>query len=118
PAHKVGPTWPGLTHQKLGFLERSVYAPAAGLAKGGYVLAEAEGRSEAVLMSSGSEVGLIMQAREKLQALGIPTRVVSMPSHELFARQPASYRDSVLPNAVTRLLIEPASPERWYKWAG
>jgi len=69
-------------------------------------------------MSSGSEVALIIQAREKLQAPGIPTRVVSMPSQELFARQPASYRDSVLPKAVKRLSIEASSPESWYRWVG
>jgi transketolase len=110
-----------LTRQKLGFIDRTVYAPASGLAKGAYVLAEADGgaaKAKALLLSSGSEVGLIVQAREKLQALGIPTRVVSMPSMELFARQPASYRESVLPKGVKRLSIEAASPESWYKWVG
>jgi transketolase len=89
------------------------------LAKGAYVLAEADGgAAKAVLMSSGSEVGLIVQAREKLQASGIPTRVVSMPSQELFARQPQAYRDSVLPKGAKRLSIEAASAESWYKWVG
>jgi transketolase len=117
--HKDGPICLVLTRQKLGFIDRTVYAPAAGLAKGAYVLADAEGgAAKALLMSSGSEVGLIVQAREKLQALGIPTRVVSMPSQELFARQPAAYRESVLPKGVKRLSIEAASPESWYKWVG
>src|SRR3954451_24090310 len=117
--HKDGPTRLVLTRQKLGFIDRTVYAPAAGLAKGAYVLADADGgKPKAVLMSSGSEVGLTVQAREKLQSLGIPTRVVSMPSQELFARQPQSYRDSVLPKGVKRLSIEAASAESWYKWVG
>jgi transketolase len=59
-----------------------------------------------------------MQAREKLLTLGIPTRVVSMPSMELFAHQTQQYRDSVLPHGVKRLSIEAASPESWYKWVG
>jgi transketolase len=119
--HKGGPICLVLTRQKLGFIDRTVYAAASGLAKGAYVLADADGgagKAKAVLMSSGSEVGLIMQAREKLQALGIPTRVVSMPSQELFARQPASYRESVLPKGIKRLSIEAASPESWYRWVG
>jgi transketolase len=119
--HKGGPICLVLTRQKLGFIDRTIYAAASGLAKGAYVLADADGgagKAKAVLMSSGSEVGLIIQAREKLQALGIPTRVVSMPSQELFARQPASYRESVLPKGIKRLSIEAASPESWYRWVG
>ena len=117
--HKGGPICLVLTRQKLAFIDRTVYAPATGLAKGAYILADAEGgKPKAVMMSSGSEVGLIIQAREKLQALGIPTRVVSMPSQELFARQPAPYRESVLPKGIKRLSIEAASPESWYKWVG
>jgi transketolase len=119
--HKGGPICLVLTRQKLAFIDRGIYAPATGLAKGAYVLADADGgagKAKAVLMSSGSEVGLIIQAREKLQALGIPTRVVSMPSQELFARQPVSYRESVLPKGIKRLSIEAASPESWYRWVG
>jgi transketolase len=119
--HKTGPICLVLTRQKLAFIDRTVYAPASGLAKGAYVLADAEGgagRAKVVLLSSGSEVGLIMQAREKLQALGIPTRIVSMPSMELFAQQPAAYRESVLPKGVKRLSIEAGSPMSWYKWVG
>jgi len=117
--HKTGPTCLVLTRQKLGFIDRTVYAPAAGLQKGAYVLADAEGgKPKAVLISSGSEVGLIMQAREKLQSSGVPTRVVSMPSMELFAHQTQQYRDSVLPKGIKRLSIEAASPESWYKWVG
>src|SRR5438067_13853600 len=69
-------------------------------------------------MSSGSEVGLIVAAHEKLAAQGIRSRVVSMPSHELFARQDAAYRDSVLPAGVPRVAIEAAHPMSWYKWVG
>jgi transketolase len=117
--HKDGPTCLVLTRQKLGFIDRTVYAAASGLQKGAYVLADAEGgAAQAVLISSGSEVALIMQAREKLQAQGIRTRVVSMPSMELFARQPASYREQVLPKGTKKLSIEAASPESWYRWVG
>jgi transketolase len=117
--HKGGPICLVLTRQKLGFIDRSVYAPASGLAKGAYVLADADGGApKAVLISSGSEVALILQAREKLQAQGIPTRAVSMPSMELFAKQPASYREQVLPNGAKKLSIEAASPESWYRWVG
>ena len=63
-------------------------------------------------------MALILKAREKLQAAGIPTRAVSMPSMELFAKQPVSYQESVLGKGVKRLSIEAASPESWYRWVG
>jgi transketolase len=83
------------------------------------VLAEAEGgAAEVVLLSSGSEVGLVVTAREQLAAKGIRARVVSLASHELFARQPGAYRESVLPTGVPRVSIEAASTESWYRWVG
>jgi transketolase len=90
------------------------------LRQGAYVLAEATGGDPAViLMGTGSEVELVMGAYEKLSAQGIRARVVSMPSMELFARQPPQYRDTVLPPAVrARLAVEAAIAQPWYRWVG
>src|SRR4051812_46472048 len=86
---------PGLPPQKLGFIYGTKYGSAAGLAKGAYVLADtAGGTPQVVLMSSGSEVSLILEAQQKLEVAGIRARAVSMPSHELFARQSDEYRNS------------------------
>jgi len=117
--HRNGPVALVLTRQKLGFIDRDAYASAAGVAKGAYVLAdEPGGAPEVVLMSSGSEVALVLEAQKKLQAYGIRARAVSMPSMELFAQQEKSYRDSVLPPNVKRVSIEAASTMSWYKWVG
>jgi transketolase len=117
--HKKGPVALVLTRQKLSFIDRTKYAPATGLARGAYVLADPPGGSpEVVLISSGSEVGLILDAQKKLEAEGIRARAVSMPSHELFARQDESYRNSVLPKGVRRIAMEAAHPMSWYRWVG
>ena len=117
--HKDGPVALVLTRQKLSFIDRSKYASAAGLARGAYVLADAPGGApQVVLMSSGSEVALVLDAQKKLEADGIRARAVSMPSHELFARQDQAYRDSVLPKGVKRIAMEAAHPMSWYKWVG
>jgi transketolase len=118
--HKHGPVCLVLTRQKLAYIDRTKYASAAGVAKGGYVLAEPAGggKPDVVLLSSGSEVGLIVTAAEKLAADGVKARVVSLPSHELFAEQPASYRESVLPKGIPRVSIEAASSMCWYRWVG
>ena len=118
-AHSHGPVCLVLTRQKLGFIDRKEYASAEGVAKGGYVLADASGgEPQVVLLSSGSEVALIVSAREKLQAAGVRTRIVSLASHELFAEQSKEYRDSVLPKGVPRVSIEAAHPMSWYRWVG
>ncbi len=117
--HSQGPVALVLTRQKLGFIDRGTYAPASGVARGAYVLADASaGVPRVVLISSGSEVALILAARERLEPAGVPTRVVSMPSHELFAAEPPSYRDEVLPPDVPRVAIEAAHPMSWYRWVG
>ncbi|MBI4421424.1 MAG: transketolase, partial [Gemmatimonadetes bacterium] len=118
--HHHGPVALVLTRQKTLFLDRARFAPAAGVAQGGYVLSEAAaGPPRAILMASGSEVGLVVGAQEKLQAQGIPVRVVSVPSQELFTRQPQEYRDRVLPPAVKRrVAVEAAHPMAWYRWVG
>jgi len=116
--HK-GPVALVLTRQKLPFIDRSKYASPGGVAKGAYVLADSSGGApQIVLMSSGSEVSLILDAQKKLEAGGIRARAVSMPSHELFARQDQAYRDSVLPKGVKRIAIEAAHPMSWYRWVG
>ena len=117
--HKKGPVAIVLTRQKLSFIDRTKYAPAAGLARGAYVLADAPGGTpEVVLMSSGSEVGLVLDAQKKLEADGIRARAVSMPSHELFARQDETYRNTVLPKGLKRIAMEAAHPMSWYRWVG
>ena len=117
--HKKGPVALVLTRQKLSFIDRSKYAAADGLARGAYVLADAPGGApEIVLISSGSEVALVLDAQKKLEADGIRARAVSMPSHEIFARQDQGYRDTVLPKGVKRIAIEAAHPMSWYKWVG
>ncbi len=109
-----------LTRQSIPVLDRRRLAPASGLHKGAYVLAEAEGgRPELILLASGSEVHLVVAARDILQEQGIPTRVVAMPSWEIFERQPQAYRDEVLPPHVTkRLAVEAAAPLGWERYVG
>ena len=117
--NEEGPTALVLTRQKLGFIDRTKYGAASGVLKGAYVLADApDGKPKVVLMSSGSEVALALAAYEKLAAQGIAARVVSMPSHELFGRQPQGYRDGVLLPGTKKVAIEAAHPMSWYRWVG
>jgi transketolase len=108
------------SRQPLPTIDRSKFAPAAMLARGAYVLADApDGKPAVILIGTGSEVALCMAAREKLVDEGIAARVVSMPSWELFDDQDQVYRDSVLPPAVTaRVTVEEASPLGWDRYAG
>ncbi|MGO9520132.1 MAG: transketolase-like TK C-terminal-containing protein, partial [Candidatus Korobacteraceae bacterium] len=109
-----------LSRQPMPTLDRSKYASASGVAKGAYVLADAEGGApQVILIASGSEVSLAAQAHEKLKAQGIRSRVVSMPSWDIFERQPKEYRDSVLPPTVTaRVAVEQASTFGWERYVG
>ncbi len=109
-----------LTRQDVPTLDRSRYAPASGLSRGAYVLADTQGGNpDVILMGSGSEVALCVEAHEQLVAEGIRSRVVSMPSWELFDDQDAAYRDSVLPPDVTaRVSVEQASVFGWAKYVG
>ncbi|HLB81941.1 MAG TPA: transketolase C-terminal domain-containing protein, partial [Gemmatimonadales bacterium] len=118
--HQSGPVALVLTRQKVGVIDRTRYAPANGLRLGAYVLADAPaGKPAVVLIGSGSEVELVLGAYERLGAAGIAARAVSMPSMELFARQPREYRDAVLPPSVpARIALEAASPQPWYRWVG
>jgi transketolase len=109
-----------LTRQDLPTLDRAKYAPASGLARGAYILAEAEdGKPQVILLGTGSEVSLCVEAHEQLKKEGIPSRVVSMPSWELFDDQDQAYRDHVLPPSVkARVSVEQASIFGWAKYAG
>ena len=103
-----------LSRQALPTVDRSVAAPASGVAKGAYVLVDADGEPDVILIATGSEVSLALEARDELAAEGIGARVVSMPCSELFDRQPQEYRDDVLPPAVkARVAIEQASTLGW-----
>lgn len=116
--NRHGPTCLALTRQALPTLDRAKYAPASGLAKGAYVLRDAA-NFQVVLIGTGSEVQFCVAAAEKLAGEGIAARVVSMPSFELFERQPQAYRDSVLPpDARARVVVEAASAFGWHRYAG
>jgi transketolase len=109
-----------LTRQAVPTLDRTRYAPASGLARGAYILADApEGQPDLILIGTGSEVSLCVSAYETLTAEGAKVRVVSMPSWELFEHQPQEYRDRVLPPSVTkRVVVEQASTFGWERYAG
>jgi transketolase len=109
-----------LTRQAVPTFDRTKYRSAAGVARGAYILADAEGgKPQVILMATGSEVYLCIEAYEKLKAEGIRARVVSMPSWDLFERQDRSYRDEVLPPEVTaRVAVEMASTFGWRQYAG
>jgi transketolase len=119
-AFKSGPVALVLSRQKLPVIDRGKHAGASGLARGAYVLAEASGgRPDLILLATGSEVSLALEARAELERQGTSTRVVSMPSWELFEAQTREYRDAVLPPAVVaRLAIEAASPQGWCRYVG
>ena len=109
-----------LTRQNLPTLDRSVYPAASSVQRGGYVLADAaDGKPEVILIGTGSELSLCVEAREQLAADGVNARVVSMPCWELFDAQPAEYRDSVFPPAVTgRVAVEAGVEQGWGKYIG
>lgn len=123
------PTALALTRQKVGIIDRTQFAKAEGTRRGGYILAEwdrlsslsaeAETKPQLILIATGSEVSLALEAREKLQSEGIATRVVSLPCVELFEEQPQAYRDEVLPPSVTaRLAIEAGVRQGWDRYVG
>jgi transketolase len=127
---RKGPTALALTRQKLPLIDRTRYAGAEGARRGAYILAEAETANAAagetarqtpalILIATGSEVSLALEAREALQKDGTPTRVVSMPCCELFEEQPADYRNEVLPPTIkARLAIEAGSRMGWDRYVG
>lgn len=114
------PTALVLTRQNLPTLDRAVYGPAEGVRKGAYVLADlGEGKPQVILMASGSEVGLIVEAGKRLAENGLAVRLVSFPSWELFAEQNAAYQAAVLPPDITaRLAVEAGITMGWHRWVG
>ncbi|HET7214532.1 MAG TPA: transketolase [Terriglobia bacterium] len=117
---KDGPVALALTRQKLPVIDRQKYAAADGLAMGAYVLADSKGkRPDVILIASGSEVSVAVEAFEKLVGEGVAARVVSMPSWDLFEKQPQDYKDEVLPPLTSaRLAIEAAAPFGWERYIG
>ncbi|MBO0789990.1 MAG: transketolase, partial [Ktedonobacteraceae bacterium] len=116
--HK-GPVALALTRQALPTLDRAQVASASNLARGAYVLTDSEGEPELILIATGSELSLAVEAANQLRQNGKAVRVVSMPSWELFEEQNAEYKESVLPrNVKARLAIEAASPMGWERYVG
>ena len=109
-----------LSRQNLPTIDRDVYGSAEGVARGGYVVADAgAGTPQVLLLATGSEVSLALTARDQLEADGVPTRVVSMPCLEWFEDQDQAYRDAVLPPAVTaRVSVEAGIDQGWWKYLG
>lgn len=117
--HQSGPVALILTRQKLPTLDRTIYAPADGLQRGAYILKEADGGDpQIILIATGSEVALIVEAQKLLRKRDVRARIVSMPSWELFEAQTAEYRESVLPVHVKKLAVEAAASLGWHKYVG
>jgi transketolase len=115
--HLVGPVALILTRQKLPTLDRTVYGSAEGLHKGAYILKDStEGAPEVVLIGTGSETPLVVDAEKLLTEVGVKTRVVSMPSWELFDAQTPDYRNSVLPAGVKKVAVEAGASLGWHKY--
>jgi transketolase len=119
-ALKKQPAALALSRQPLPTFDRNIYAAAKGLAKGAYILADAKpGKPDLILIGTGSEVAVCVEAYETLKAEGVAARVVSMPSWDLFEQQDQAYRDSVLPPEVTaRVSVEAGSVIGWDRYVG
>jgi transketolase len=117
---KHGPVLLVLSRQAMPTLDRTKYAPASGVAKGAYILADGpSGKPDVILIGTGSELSLCVEASEKLKAEGIHARIVSMPSWELFEQQEQSYKDRVLPPQITaRVSVEMGSTLGWERYVG
>jgi transketolase len=114
------PTAIALSRQPLRTFDRRKYAPATGVAQGAYVMADTPGGPpEIILIASGSEVALVVETHEVLSSQGVRSRVVSMPSWDIFEQQPPAYRDSVLPRSIkARLAVEQGSTLGWERYVG
>jgi transketolase len=115
-----GPTMLVLSRQKLPVFDRNILAPADGVIKGAYVMSKEQGsKPDIILIATGSEVQLVLEAQHELTNDSIDARVVSMPSWDLFRMQEQEYRDKVLPAGIkARLAVEAASPQGWCEWVG
>jgi len=115
--HKNGPVALILTRQEVPEIDQEKYAPATGVQQGAYILSDSQGEPQLILMGSGSEVHLLIEAQEKLKAESINARVVSFPSWELFDKQPEEYKQKIFPkNVRKRLAVEAGSPIGWCKY--
>lgn len=118
-ARQDGPTVMAFTRQNLPVLDRSVLSPASGVLKGGYILWESGDSPQVVIMATGSEVHIALEAGQALDSEGIAARVVSMPSWEVFDEQPKEYRDSVLPPSLrARVSVEAGTTMGWERYVG
>lgn len=116
---RKSPTALAFSRQKLPILDADKFGIAEGVVRGGYTLAESENLSpELILIGTGAEVHLILNAQKQLTARGIGTRTVSMPSQEIFEEQPQEYREKILSPELPKLIVEAADPQSWYKYAG
>jgi transketolase len=114
-----GPTILALSRQPVPTFDRTKYGPASGVANGGYVFADCSGTPEVLLIATGTELPLAVEAHEQLSTAGVRSRVVSLPSWELFEKQSQAYRDSVIPPSITaRVCIEMGSAFGWERYAG
>ena len=117
--HKDGPVILVFSRQGLPILDQEKYGKASKLEKGAYILSDSKKKPDVILIATGSEVTLILQAQEKLKSEGIDARVVSMPSWELFEKQSDAYKEKVFPKSVKkRLAVEAGSPLGWHKYVG
>lgn len=115
--HTTGPVVIVLTRQDIPILDQNKYAKADNLSKGAYILSDSEGEPDVILLATGSEVSLILEAQQKLAEESIQARVVSMPCWEFFEKQDEAYKESVLPKSLKkRLAVEAASPVGWHKY--
>jgi transketolase len=115
----TGPTALILTRQKVSTLKRAELAPASNLHKGAYTLWESEGDPELILIGTGSELALALEAGKRLAAEGVAVRVVSMPSWELYEKQSATYREAVIPNQIrARVAVEAGGVFGWERYVG
>jgi len=118
-SRRDGPTVMAFTRQNLPVLDRSVLSPASGVLKGGYILWESGDSPQVVIMATGSEVHIALEAGQSLESEGIAARVVSMPSWEVFDDQPKEYRDSVLPPTLrARVSVEAGTTKGWERYVG
>ena len=114
-----GPVALALTRQAVPILDRTEYGPAQGLEKGAYVLKQwGDGEPQLVLIATGSEVPIALEAAEDLAERGVGTRVVSMPSWELFDEQPQEYKEEVIPRPAAKIAIEAGATHGWHKYIG
>ena len=118
-AEKKHPILLALTRQAVPTLDRTKFAPASGLRQGGYILSDSQGTPDIILIGTGSELQWCVEAGEKLKSEGVKVRIVSMPSTNIFDRQPQEYRDRVLPPSVRkRLSVEAGVTLGWQKYVG